>query len=209
MRIRIFFEKTEAMRFTGHLDLHKTWERTFRRTGLPLAYSQGFHPQPRLNLACALPLGFTSQAEIIDAWLETGFSLQEIQTALEQASPPGIKVQSIGEVDPHSPALQTQVKSVEYDIHIKQPVLDLQERIDILLTSPSLPRVWREKTYDLRPLVEHLELLPGTREYPARIKTRLSARQGATGRPEELLSALGIPTNQAIVHRTSILMQSS
>ena len=46
MRIRITFSKTAAMRYTGHLDLHRAWERTFRRAGLPLAYSQGFHPQP-------------------------------------------------------------------------------------------------------------------------------------------------------------------
>ena len=47
------------MRFTGHLDLHRAWERTFRRAHLPLAYTQGFHPQPRIQLAGALPLGFT------------------------------------------------------------------------------------------------------------------------------------------------------
>ena len=58
------------MRFTGHLDLHRAWERTFRRAGLPLAYSQGFNPHPRLNLASALPLGFTSEGEVIDVWLE-------------------------------------------------------------------------------------------------------------------------------------------
>ena len=70
MRIRITFSKSGAMQYVGHLDLHRSWERTFRRSGLPLAYSQGFHPQPRLNLACALPRGFTSQCEIFDAWLE-------------------------------------------------------------------------------------------------------------------------------------------
>jgi radical SAM-linked protein len=70
MRLRITFAKTEAMRFTGHLDLHRTWERCFRRARLPLAYTQGFNPHPRLNLAAALPLGFTSQGEMIDAWLE-------------------------------------------------------------------------------------------------------------------------------------------
>jgi radical SAM-linked protein len=53
------------MRYTGHLDLHRAWERTFRRARLPLAYSQGFHPQPRLNLACALPL---ASPAIVKSW---------------------------------------------------------------------------------------------------------------------------------------------
>jgi radical SAM-linked protein len=74
VRVRIHFHKTEAMRFTGHLDLHKAWERALRRAGsrsaLRLAYSQGFHPQPRIHLACALPLGFTSECEVVDVWLE-------------------------------------------------------------------------------------------------------------------------------------------
>jgi radical SAM-linked protein len=48
------------MRYTGHLDLYRTWERTLRRAGLPLAYSQGFKPHPRIVLACALPLGCTT-----------------------------------------------------------------------------------------------------------------------------------------------------
>ena len=68
-RIRISFSKTEAMRFTGHLDLILTWERTFRRADLPLSYSEGFNPRPVINLAAPLPLGFISTAEIGDFWL--------------------------------------------------------------------------------------------------------------------------------------------
>ena len=51
MRIRITFAKQGALRYTGHLDLHHIWERTARRLELPLAYSQGFHPQPKISLA--------------------------------------------------------------------------------------------------------------------------------------------------------------
>ncbi len=95
IRLRITFAKTPAMRFTGHLDLHRAWERTFRRAGLPLAYSEGFNPHPRLNLASALPLGFTGQGEVIDAWLEQDLPLPEIQAALQRALPPGFQVAQI------------------------------------------------------------------------------------------------------------------
>jgi len=52
-RFRIYFSKTEQMRYTGHLDLILTWERTFRRSGLPLSYSEGFSPRPVLNMAAS------------------------------------------------------------------------------------------------------------------------------------------------------------
>ena len=56
------FSKTDAMRYTGHLDLHRAWERTFRRAGLPLAYTQGFSPHPRINLACRPAAGLYQPA---------------------------------------------------------------------------------------------------------------------------------------------------
>ena len=84
MRVRITFAKTDAMRFTGHLDLHRAWERTFRRAGLPLAYTQGFSPHPRINLASALPLGFTSERELVDIWLEQELPASAVTAALER-----------------------------------------------------------------------------------------------------------------------------
>src|SRR5512139_3345190 len=99
MRIRIIFSKTDAMRFTGHLDLHRTWERLVRRAGLPLAYTQGYSPHPRINLASALPLGFTSDCEVVDIWLEVEMPSGEVRLALTQAAPPGISILDVTPVD--------------------------------------------------------------------------------------------------------------
>ena len=70
MRLRITFSKSGTLRYTGHLDLQSIWERTVRRAGLPLAYTQGFHPSPKIQIASALPLGFIGSAEIVDVWLQ-------------------------------------------------------------------------------------------------------------------------------------------
>ena len=196
------------MRFTGHLDLHKTWERIFRRSGLPLAYSQGFHPQPRLNLACALPLGFTSQAEMLDAWLEVSFPLNEVQVALIQSAPPGITIDKIEEIDLRTPALQTQVSASEYVITFLTPATGLDKKIVDILATTSIPRQWRDRSYDLRLLIEDLQSLPETNEGLARMKARLAAREGATGRPEELIDALGFIPSQTRVHRTQLFFTS-
>ncbi len=208
MRIRIHFHKTALMRYTSHLDLHKTWERTFRRANLPLAYSQGFHPQPRISLACALPLGFTSQAEILDAWLDHEMELQCISGDLNCALPPGIQIEKVTLVTEREPALQVQVQSAVYEISLREPVPDLDRRVADLLASDSLPRERRGKAYDLRPLIESIERIMNNAEQGQRLTVQLAARASATGRPEELLEALGIDPLSARVHRVELLLTS-
>jgi radical SAM-linked protein len=193
------------MRFTGHLDLHRTWERTFRRAKLPLAYSQGFHPQPRINLAAALPLGFTSQAEIADFWLETDLTLPVILSALIKTLPPGLIIDHIEEIDPKAPSLQTQVRSSEYIITLLESIPELDERLVKFLTTNNLPRERRGRKYDLRPLVEELDRLPDDECNQACLHMRLSTRPGKTGRPEEVLDVLGIPFTNTLIQRIKLI----
>jgi radical SAM-linked protein len=206
IRLRITFAKTEAMRYTGHLDLQKSWERTLRRATLPVAYSQGFHPQARIQLACALPLGFTSQCELVDIWLEDDLPLQTIAPALNHALPPGIEISQLQIVDPHSPALQTRVQSAEYIVTLldQLPLSELEERIKQTLVEKKIIRQRREKTYDLRPLIEHLAIIPARDLEPLRLTMHLSARESATGRPEEVLNTLSIDPFSTRIHRVHI-----
>ena len=88
-RYKMIFSKTEAMRFTSHLDLHSTLERTMRRANLPLVYSQGFTPRPKLSLASALPLGYTSEAEAAEFWLENDFAPDAVAEAIRASAPSG------------------------------------------------------------------------------------------------------------------------
>lgn len=207
-RLRLTFAKTALMRYTGHLDLHSVWERTFRRAQLPLAYSQGFHPQPRLQLAAALPLGFTSDCEIADAWMEAPQDLAQAEAAVTAAVPPGLKVLAVAEAPLNAPALQTQVCAAVYTVRlpaeaapaIAERVAALAERVAALLAQPALPRTRRDKAYDLRPLIEALAA-----EAPG-LTMRLTAREGATGRPEEVVEALGLDPTTARYHRAQLLL---
>ena len=205
MRLRITFAKTDAMRFTSHLDLHKSWERTLRRASLPLAYTQGFSPHPRINLASALPLGFTGEAEIIDVHLEKDLPLEEIESVLASAAPPGIRIRKIEAVDPRAPTLQLNLEALDYTITLLDDFPDLDSRITALLSTPNLPRRRREKPYDLRPLILNLKRLPEAPDGYVRLEVRLAARPGATGRPEEVLEVLGYPPTAARVHRTRLV----
>jgi len=208
MRIRITFSKTDAMRYTGHLDLFRSWERTFRRSGLPLAYSQGFHPQPRLNLACALPLGFTSECELLDAWLECTKPLQQIQQTIEAVLPPGLVIHGMEIINIQGPALQTQVTSVVYVITFLDDIPDLDERLQRITSSEHLPRLRRNKSYDLRALIEEMAFIPLHEGGNRKLRIQVSARESATGRPEELLDEMGIEFETTRIHREKIFFQS-
>lgn len=224
MRLRIYFSKTGSLRYTGHLDLHTIWERTVRRAGLPLMYSQGFHPSPKIQLACALPLGFIGRCEIVDIWIEDSvpssddFSRSYSQL-IQPSAPPGLTILSVEPVDEHAPALQTQVISAEYEVIFLDPLgapaeTALSEKISSLLQASSLPNQRRGKAYDLRPLIESLSLESDVSrhrvvdEASPKLFMRLAAREGATGRPEAVLEALGISFESTRIERTRIILKS-
>jgi len=207
MRIQITFSKQGALRYTGHLDLHKLWERAARRAELPLAYSQGFHPQPKMSLAAALPLGFSSTCEVLDMRLKYEVSLDGLSARLNDTLPPGIQVTNVEQVDERAPALQTQVVSAEYQVTLTESAngSDLKRRVESVLESESIIRERRGKTYDLRPLVEALTPVPSPEGRGEKIFMKLAAREGATGRPEEVLDVLGIAFEDTKIERTRLI----
>jgi radical SAM-linked protein len=221
MRIRVTFSKTGSLRYIGHLDLHQIWERTARRAGLPLAYTQGFHPGPRIQIAAALPLGFLGRAEMVDMWLNDsgGDEPRPYANLLQNAAPPGLTILTVEPVDEKSPALQTQVVAAEYEVSLLEAGTqsELETKVAELLAKPSLPRERRGKPYDLRPLIQSLTLLPSPDGSPTgvlregagvRLEMILSAREGATGRPEEVLAELNIPFEQTRIERTRLIFKS-
>lgn len=218
-RIRIQFSKEGALRYISHLDLHSLWERSTRRAGLPLAYSQGFHPQPKIQLAAALALGFTSTAELVDIWLTDNGSWQpdELQSKIQAALPTGIQLQGCQEVELYSPPLQTLVHTAEYEATLLDeiPASLLDEKIATVLAAESILRERRKRkknkrytsqkpTYDLRPLIQEISPLPAAGDN-LRIFMRLTAQEGATGRPDDVLSEMGIPVEAARIVRTRLI----
>ena len=209
MRARITFSKTGALRYVGHLDLQTIWERAVRRAGLPLAYSNGFHPQPKITFASALPLGFSSRAEVMDMRLQSDVDLQDLPRRLRPALPEGIGILDVRAADESEPALQMQVRSSEYHVSLVEAhdPAELQHGIDRILAATQLPRERKGKAYDLRPLIEGLHLEVTDAPHDPSIMMRLSAREGATGRPEEVLAELGVPANAARVERTGLIFR--
>lgn len=204
-RIRIHYFKGEALQYIGNLDLHKVWERTFRRAQIKLAYSQGFHPQPRMHQACPLPLGFTSNVELLDFWCDSDDSLADLRAKLDKTVQPGIEIQTLTSISLKSPPLQTVVESAVYDVTLPEDcdLIPIQQKVDRLNASENCLRDRRGKQYDLRPLIKELTFTPSQ---PANIHMRLMAMPGATGRPEEVLEELGISPFVVDVVRTELTL---
>lgn len=206
MRIRVKFSKSGGLIYIGNLDLYTMWERAARRAGLPLAYSQAFHPQPKIHFAAPLPLGYFSRCEVVDMRLSEEIECARLRDGLNSALPADIRVLEVEEIDDKAPAVQTQVLSADYEVMLSGPLDSdtLGGRVAMLLAAESLPRERRNRRYDLRPLVEMLELSGSPQADGTTLRMRLKAQEGATGRPDEILLALGIEREHARIERTAL-----
>ena len=211
-RLRLTFGKGEAIKYISHLDLARTWERIFRRAGLPLAYSQGFNPRPRFQIAAALPVGVTGQSELLDIWLTECLAPDEARARLRPVLPTGLDVSDIQEVELRAPSLQSQMRSAGYRVVLQtqEPVEAIRIRLQALLDAPTLPRQRHHKgklqNYDLRPLVQGLSAEPGGSG--RRILTmRLQASPKGAGRPDQVLEALGLSLAPHAIERTNLCLE--
>jgi radical SAM-linked protein len=204
-RLRITFGKLGSQKYVGHLDLFKTWERILRRAEISLSYSQGFNARPKMQLAAALPLGITSECEILDIWLERPLPIEGLAERLVAVSPPGLPIYRIVEVAHRSPALPTLVESGIYLITPVEPVdaADLRRRVFELMAQAQVMRSRRDKPYDLRPLIRALSV-----DDEGQIRAELSLSEQGTGRPDELLDALGLQNVPMVVHRAEIKLRT-
>ena len=210
-RFRVTYSRGPELRYVGHLDTQLVWERTMRRARLPLAYSQGFHPQPRINQASPLPLGMVSQVEMVDVWLEEDLPLEDVLRHLEGALPPGILVQHLETIDLHAPALPTQVRTSHYRVILRDVLSpgELAGRVAAFLAAETCPRQRRGKSYDLRPLVESLQVAAPSPLGEPQLEMSLHATEGATGRPDEVLLALDLDPNAAFIERTALVLEGA
>ena len=207
MRIRLTFSKTHAMRFTGHMDLHRSLERTFRRAGLPLTHSQGFTKRPKMNLASALPLGVTGNQELADIWLDEDVLPDDLVARVRASSPPGIFLHEAEAIPEDAPKLQHVVSHSDFVVTLLTPLDRLEERVAEFLAAEEILRTRRKKDYDLRPLVLSLEVIDPDADGLQRLAMTLKTQEGATGRPDEVVAALGGDRFDARVNRERIYLE--
>jgi hypothetical protein len=140
--------------------------------------------------------------------LDEEFNPDQVSQLLQDAAPPGLEIHAIKVIDKKAPKIPNLVDSAKYEIHLDKPKPNLHKQIEQILSSASLVRVRRGKSYDLRPLILSIEEIPPLDGDVQRIQIHLVTRPGATGRPDEVLSTLGIPPSSAHIKRTALLLKN-
>ncbi|HFQ92508.1 MAG TPA: DUF2344 domain-containing protein [Anaerolineae bacterium] len=229
-RLRLTFSKGGAARYISHLDLARALERALNRAQIPVAYTQGFNRRPRMQMAAALPLGYTSEYELADILLRERLEPEEMRQRLMARMAPGIDVYRVADVPTTGASLQALTLESSYLATPLDPVdtAVLQQRITEIMAAESLirerTRKGKTKAYDLRPLIYELRLEDEPRmarisqdlirdnprnPRPAapQIFMRLSLQPSKTGRPDEVVKALGLDPLDVWIHRLEIVLR--
>jgi radical SAM-linked protein len=186
-RYRIRFRKEGDLRLISHRDLVRTLERLFRRAGLALSMSEGFHPKPRMSFPSALAVGVTGLDEVLELELTDTPAPEALLSILAPLSPPGL-VLSAAEALPEG-TKKAQVRRVAYKLPVPPDRRAAAEEAIARLLAESSHVVTREEgraPIDLRPLIDELALIDGVLVIGVRATTEGSAR------PREVLAALGL-----------------
>ncbi|HEB84460.1 MAG TPA: DUF2344 domain-containing protein, partial [Bacteroidetes bacterium] len=187
---RVRYRRGGAMRWTGHLDLVRLWDRALRRGGVPVAFSRGFHPHPRIAFAPPLPVGIRSEDEYVDLELSDTLTASDLLSRLRRTLPAGLEPLEAATFREKLPSLSAQVERMEYLFRPREENGWL-ERMDRWLAQPRCPvrrrKRDRVRTVDLRPFVEEVERRP---EGDWRLRLRLE--NGTTARLDELAEAWGL-----------------
>ena len=212
-RLRIRFSRGEEIKFISHLDVMRLWARALRRAQMPLAYSEGFSPHPRLSLAAPLAVGVTSEGELMDVFITKWVSPHWFTTAISQQLPPGIEILGVYPLALSVPSMQSQVRYAEYRVEVEteQGPEDIESAVSALLSVEHLPwhhqRDTGRRNYDLRALIDDLWLVDW--HHPCgTIGMRLRCDSSGSGRPEQVVSALGFNHHPQSIHRTRLILEA-
>jgi len=136
MRLISKYSKEDRLKYISHLDMMRTFHRAIRRATLPVAFSQGFNPHPKLAFASALSVGLTSEGEYLDTVMESDIAPEEFSTKLNRVLPSGLRVIRSVNIDIKNPSLMSMIERASYSIFIPVAVKELAAQIDAFLDQP-------------------------------------------------------------------------
>jgi radical SAM-linked protein len=186
--VRIRFTKQDDLRWISHRDLIRLWERLFRRAGVALSMTEGFHPKPRMNFPSALAVGIAGTDEMLEVDLAEEYNADSLKSLISPELPPGM---NLGEIEfLPAPDRKAQATSVTFEVSIPLERREaLAAKIAEVLQMATLPieREGRKTPLDLRPLIADLSLADN-----GSLQIRLTVDREGSARPREVLEALGV-----------------
>ena len=189
IKLRAIFEKKGRAKYISHLDLNRCMLRIFRRSGLPIWYTEGYNPHPYFSFALALSLGFESSCEVLDFNLNEDMPFDEVMNRLNAVMPEGMRILAVGE-----PRLKiTEIAGAEYSVSLETENPEkLRTEMEKLLSGESILIEKKTKkgikTVDLKPSVELLSMI--AEESELRLILRLPAGTQTNFNPMLLIEAL-------------------
>ncbi len=159
MRIQAVFEKGERVRHIGHLDIQRAVQRGLRRSGLPVAYSNGFNPHILVSFASALSTGACGRREIMDVTMAAEVTEAEFLEKMNRAMPPEMRLTEARRVDDRHPALTAELRAASYEIRIRDgaQAARLIPAIGLMMAQETIPATRKTKSglkeTDIKPLI--------------------------------------------------------
>ena len=208
-RLRVVFGLSGAMRYASVLDHGRTWERMLGRAGIPIAYTHGFNPHPRIQFAGGFPVGYSSACERVDLFLNEEAVPDQFLRQVAPHCPVGLTLSDCWPVPLKAQSLQASMLAATYIVRLatSMPAERLRDNINELLAQEHIAATRRKKgrdvSFDLRPLVLDIVPLPSDGKLTC-IEMRLKCGAGGSGRPEQVVQALGIAHDGLWIHRAAI-----
>jgi radical SAM-linked protein len=199
--VRLRYAKRGKVRWISHRDVARALERAFRISELPLAFTEGFSPRPKVSFGLALSTGHESDAEYLDLELVREIDLDALPDVLSAALPEGMQVTGAERLVERAPALQEIVTAVEWRVGVVDgagaPVAatDLGARIERALAAAELPaerrRKGRQVVEDVRPVIRRIDVIDEPREAEATTEVIMElSTQPRSAKPGEILAAI-------------------
>lgn len=209
-RYRLELEKSGDLAWIGHLDTVRLLVRLFRRAETPLAYTQGFHPKPKLSFAAPLPLGVIGLHEIVDLSLQGELDIDALLEKLRALAPPGLVPLSLRFLDDKEIASTRLLRAVDLLLTAKEWPADIEARMEAVKANPRLEVTRKKgKIVDVRPALTTMQSAPsdlleelGLPGKGILVRTLLGA--GPAIRTEDLLRWLECEELSVEVRRTAL-----
>lgn len=128
MKKRVYFDKYGEMKFISHLDLLRFFERLFNKAEIPVKYSEGFHPRPKMSFGSPISLGTEAYNEIMDFETDAEISNEEVVKRLNESTVLGFKVNKVEEV-PRKSSIMEEFTNMLYTVEGSQEDMDKLEKL--------------------------------------------------------------------------------
>ncbi|NUR72092.1 MAG: DUF2344 domain-containing protein [Hamadaea sp.] len=217
-RVRIRYAKRGPLRFTSHRDFARAIERAIHRANVPIAYSQGFTPHPKISFASAAPTGVASEAEYLELGLQSRVDPAELRTALDSALSPGLDVLDVVEATVPG-SLADRIEASRWRVELPEvSAAELERAVEAFRAAPEVlvERLTKQgrRSFDCRAAVLNITVISppdGVPDGPYAILDLVVRQVTPTVRPDDVLSGLRVVADlaQPVPPRATRLAQGS